>query len=48
MLHLDRLPSSGGYGMTFSGGTSASAMVVGDGHGNGKCQTYEGAVWAVS
>jgi hypothetical protein len=58
-------------GMAFSGGQSASALVISDGpvqfvatgpktqmlcrgtsstmgHGNGECQTYEGAVWALS
>jgi hypothetical protein len=58
-------------GMAFSGGHSASALVISDGpaqfvatgpktqmlcrgtsstmgHGNGECQTYKGAVWAIS
>jgi hypothetical protein len=58
-------------GMAFSGGHSASALVITDGpvqfvatgpktqmlcrgnsstmgHGNGECQTYDGAVWALS
>jgi hypothetical protein len=66
-----RVAFSGSVGMAFSGGRSASAIVIGDGpvqfvatgpktellcrgtstpmgHGNGQCQTYEGAVWNVS
>ena len=58
-------------GMAFSGGRSASAMVISDGpvqfvatgpkteilcrgtstpmgHGNGECQTFDGAVWLMS
>jgi hypothetical protein len=58
-------------GFAFSGGHSASALVISDGpvqfvatgpktkmlcrgtsspmgHGNGECQTYDGAVWALS
>jgi len=58
-------------GFAFSGGQSASALVISDGpvqfvasgpktqilcrgtsstmgHGNGQCQTYEGAAWAVN
>ncbi len=66
-----RVAFGGAVGMAFSGGKSATAIVVGDGnvqfvvngpktqilcrgtsspfgHGSGQCQTYEGALWAVS
>jgi hypothetical protein len=66
-----RVAFGSSVGMAFSGGRSASALVIGDGpvqfvatgpkteilcrgtstpmgSGNGQCQTYEGAVWAVS
>ena len=66
-----RVASGGGEAFTFSGGHTASTMLVtggnvqfvmtgpktqmlcrGDasasGHGSGQCQTYEGALWAVS
>jgi hypothetical protein len=66
-----RVAFSGGVGMAFAGGQSASALAVGDGnvqfvahgpttemlcrgesspfgHGTGKCETYEGALWTVS
>jgi hypothetical protein len=66
-----RVAFGGSAGMAFSGGHSASALVISDGpvqfvatgpktemlcrgnsstmgHGNGECQTYDGAVWALS
>jgi hypothetical protein len=66
-----RVAFGGGEAFGFSGGQSASALVITDGpvqfvatgpktqilcrgssstmgHGSGQCQTYEGAVWAVS
>jgi hypothetical protein len=66
-----RVAFGGGEAFAFSGGSSATALVITDGpvqfvasgpktqmlcrgtssafgHGSGQCQTYEGAVWAVS
>ncbi len=66
-----RVAFGGGEAFAFSGGQSASALVITDGpvqfvasgpktqmlcrgasstmgHGNGQCQTYEGALWAVN
>jgi hypothetical protein len=66
-----RVAFGSSVGMAFSGTSSASAIVIGDGpvqfvatgpktqmlcrgtstpmgHGNGQCQTYDGAVWTMS
>lgn len=66
-----RVAFGGGQAFAFSGGQTASTLVITDGpvqfvatgpktqmlcrgtsstmgHGNGQCQTYEGALWAVS